>query len=177
MQNDFICKKCGGRTVAVKDETKYEDKIAVICQDCGKWQKWLKKQDFETWPHNRKVINKLSWESSEEKASTGFAYVSSNANNILRAAQKEYGCEFEKYIVIEEMSELIKEITKDLRGQSNGKNIAEEMADVFIVLRHLELIYQNSDEVNEVIAQKIERLKTRLESEQGDNAYLDLPWL
>lgn len=47
---------------------------------------------------------------------------------------------------VEELSELQKEICKDLRGFDRREEIKEEMADVYICLQLLKEIYNFSDE-------------------------------
>lgn len=51
-----------------------------------------------------------------------------------------------KTIAVEELSELQKEICKDLRGFDRREEIKEEMADVYICLQLLKEIYNFSDE-------------------------------
>lgn len=69
-----------------------------------------------------------------------------------------------KTIVIEELSELQKEICKDLRGYDRKEEIKEEMADVYICLQLLKEIYNFSDEDLEKMYERkmkrnIERIK------------------
>ena len=54
--------------------------------------------------------------------------------------------EVNKTIVIEELSELQKEVCKDLRGYERREEIKEEMADAYICLQMLKEIYNFSDE-------------------------------
>lgn len=61
--------------------------------------------------------------------------------NVLNSAIRTFGKESQKVVTIEELAELQKELTKDLRGKPNLQKIAEEMADVEIMLEQLELIY------------------------------------
>lgn len=68
----------------------------------------------------------------------------------------------EKVVAIEELSELTKEITKDIRGITNYKNIAEEMADVEIMLEQLKIIYSNKDLVGRYKVEKLQRIRERL---------------
>lgn len=69
----------------------------------------------------------------------------------------------QKFIAIEELSELNKEITKDLRGNGNKENIKEEIADVYIMLSQLIIIYEiDKDKIDEMIEYKINRTKERL---------------
>ena len=66
-------------------------------------------------------------------------------------------------ICIEEMSELTKELCKNLRGHYNLNNIYEEMADVYITLAQMQLLLQmDSDALEYMINKKIERTKERL---------------
>ena len=56
------------------------------------------------------------------------------------------------------MSELTKEVCKDLRGELRRHNIVEEFADVFICLNNLKLMYNITDEeIQEWVNYKIER--------------------
>jgi NTP pyrophosphatase (non-canonical NTP hydrolase) len=68
----------------------------------------------------------------------------------------------EKVVAIEELSELTKEIAKDIRGITNYKNIAEEMADVEIMLEQMKIIYNNNDLVDRYKVEKLQRIKERL---------------
>lgn len=66
-------------------------------------------------------------------------------------------------ICIEEMSELTKELCKNIRGHYNLDKIYEEMADVYITLTQMQLLFQMDVEVLEyMINKKIERTKERL---------------
>lgn len=66
----------------------------------------------------------------------------SNINLILNSQSVDVN----KTIVIEELSELQKEVCKDLRGYETKEEIKEEMADVYICLQMLKEIYNFSDE-------------------------------
>ena len=66
-------------------------------------------------------------------------------------------------IAIEELSELQKELCKDLRGKLNKNNLIEEIADVEIMLEQMKMYYEIDDEELEVVKQqKLERTKERL---------------
>lgn len=52
-----------------------------------------------------------------------------------------HGTRLQKIVAIEEMSELTKEISKDLRDKGDRDHIAEEMADVLLMLDELAIIY------------------------------------
>ena len=68
-------------------------------------------------------------------------------------------------ICIEEMSELQKEITKYLRGKGIKGNLIEEIADVYICLDQLKLMYSVSEpELESMIAAKLRRTSEQLRS-------------
>ena len=82
---------------------------------------------------------------------------------------KHNGYKMQTMVAIEEMSELTKELVKFMRGEANTDAIAEEIADVEIMLHQLKIIYGIKDEVIEkhkII--KLNRLKERME-EKKDN--------
>ena len=80
-------------------------------------------------------------------------------------AINSYGTGMQKVVAIEELSELQKEICKDLRGHDNRDAITEEIADVEIMLEQLKLIYGCIDEVSVIKHQKLNRLSGRLDME------------
>ena len=83
---------------------------------------------------------------------------------IYRKVIGKYGIEAQLDMVIEEMSELTKEICKIKRGKGKYMNIVEEIADVEIMLDQLKMICQIR--VNDLYGmkfQKLERLKEVLE--------------
>ena len=75
---------------------------------------------------------------------------------VLNRAVNTFGKNAQVDMMIEEMSELTKALLNERRGRAN--NIAEEIADVKIVLEQMEIIFQNGEEVNEIIRQKTKRL-------------------
>lgn len=60
-------------------------------------------------------------------------------------------------VAIEELSELQKELCKYLRGDMDYYNIAEEIADVEIMLEQLKIIFLNESDVEETKKEKINR--------------------
>jgi NTP pyrophosphatase (non-canonical NTP hydrolase) len=83
--------------------------------------------------------------------------------DILKKAIETYGKDMQLNVAIEELSELIKEICKNKRGADNRKAIIEEMADCYIMLEQLAIIFEIPNHaINEVAANKIERLEKRL---------------
>lgn len=69
-------------------------------------------------------------------------------------------------IVMEELSELQKEVSKLARGRGNKINLLEEMADVSIVLERLKVLMNiQNDELNAAINVKIDRFRDILAQE------------
>ena len=83
--------------------------------------------------------------------------------DLYAAAVKKYGKLSQLIICMEEMAELTKELSKSIRGADNSAAIAEEMADVEIMLEQLRLIYRNRSEVDTIKADKLRRLAYQLE--------------
>lgn len=81
---------------------------------------------------------------------------------IIEKAIEIYGPEMQKTVAVEEMSELIKEICKDKRGNNNYLHISEEIADVEIMLEQLKLIYNVGPLVEVQKQKKLNRLQERL---------------
>lgn len=93
---------------------------------------------------------------------------------IMQKAIDTYGAENQCLKVVEEMSELTKALMKVRFVKKGGvqydillDSIAEEMADVEIMLEQLHMIYQNDNKVNEYRQKKIERLERRLNGHNG----------
>lgn len=80
-------------------------------------------------------------------------------------ALEHWGLDAQIDIAIEEMSELTKELCKYKRGQGNIDHIAEEIADVFIMLGQMEIAFTCDELVNDWIDTKTDRLAQRLNIE------------
>ena len=85
---------------------------------------------------------------------------------IMELAIDHYGKETELIVCIEELSELIKELTKHLRGNPSLAGLTEEAADVSIVLDELFLIFGIRAGVESVRRDKLLRLQYRIEREE-----------
>lgn len=83
-------------------------------------------------------------------------------DSVLKATIERYGENMQMVVLLEEMSELTKEICKHLRGEDNLLRIAGEAADVRIMLRQLGMILKDGDEVRMFERAKIEQLKNRM---------------
>ena len=69
-----------------------------------------------------------------------------------------FGVTSQKIMVIEEMSELTKELCKELRNRGNVEQIADELADVEITLAQIKMIYDIHQKVEEHKDFKLRRL-------------------
>ena len=82
--------------------------------------------------------------------------------NDLKRAIRHYGKRNQAQKAIEEMAELINELCKEQIGRSSREKVAEEMADVIIMLWQLEMIFENGDEILQAIDYKLKRLHKRI---------------
>ena len=86
--------------------------------------------------------------------------------DIYKCAIAHYGEDMQQNIAVEEMAELTKEIIKHKRGADNKYNLLEEIADVYIMLEQLRIIYDISlIDMLEMRQYKIDRLFNRLQQE------------
>ena len=87
-------------------------------------------------------------------------------DNILKTAIKQFGADKQMDMVIEECSELTKAILKYRRSNTieNAEEILKETADVFIMLRQIGFIFAPLKfDMNGEASAKIARLRTTLE--------------
>lgn len=83
---------------------------------------------------------------------------------ILKRALKTWGEQAQMMMVVEEMSELMKEILKNIcRHKDNIDQIIEETADVEIMLAQLKENYQIFDRVEAYKTEKIKLIAKRLD--------------
>lgn len=67
-----------------------------------------------------------------------------------------------KVIAMEECSELIQAVSKDIRGEYDHENMLEEMADVYICLEMLKIMNKITDrDIQGYVEYKIARLVNR----------------
>ena len=82
--------------------------------------------------------------------------------DVFETALNKWGADAQTVMVFEEMSELQKELCKHARGADNVEQIAEEIADVQIMLEQMTILHDCEEAVQEYRRSKIERLKIRL---------------
>lgn len=78
---------------------------------------------------------------------------------VYRTAIGKWGKEMQLTVAVEEMSELTKEICKHYRGELNRDAISEEMADVYIMLEQMMMIFGNEEDVARWMDTKVDRLR------------------
>ena len=88
---------------------------------------------------------------------------------LLRQALRKYGETIQLIMVVEEIAELTKEITKYFRGKDNRENIIEEVGDVYIMLEQMKIIFDISAEELEITTnKKMKRLEDLLKAEEEE---------
>lgn len=81
---------------------------------------------------------------------------------VYQAALRKWGVDLQTMMAVEEMSELTKEICKIKRGKMDMDALADEIADVTIMLEQLREIYGLNDAVCDHMDAKILRLQSRV---------------
>ena len=74
---------------------------------------------------------------------------------------KHYGSEHQIVVAMEECGELIQSLSKYLRGEGSTDNIAEEMADVQLVLEELRFIFSIS--LNDTVKRMTDKIERTLD--------------
>lgn len=64
-----------------------------------------------------------------------------NKSEIYKKAVQQWGKPMQIIMALEEMAELSKELTKNLRGKENDLQVCEEIADVEIMMEQLRVIF------------------------------------
>lgn len=81
---------------------------------------------------------------------------------IMGDAITTFGADAQQDKLLEEMAELQKEILKHRLGEDNLVHIAEEIADVEIMLEQMKLIFCCTGTVKAIRANKLHRLEQRI---------------
>ena len=84
------------------------------------------------------------------------------AKELYRRAIDTYGPDAQTRMVMEEMAELQKELCKNSRGADNLASIAEEIADVEIMLEQMMVLHDCESLVSGYKKYKLDRLEERL---------------
>lgn len=122
-------------------------------------------------PHGKEVEGTI--ELLEEAAETIERLEGSeNRDIVFRRCICEYGTQPQVDVAIEEMSELIKALLKWRRAKgaeltAARDNIIDEIADVRIMCRQMEILFQAEWEVERRIDFKVDRQRKRLDARKG----------
>lgn len=107
-----------------------------------------------------------------EMAKRGLVFVPRNGyvdiiheDAICYTALEHYGVHSQIVKCMEECGELIQALARNLSGEKNIENVVEELADVEIMLKQMRIAFGRSS-VDRVRAQKLARLKMRMEEEE-----------
>ena len=108
----------------------------------------------------------------EEMKKRGLVFVAESGyvdiiheNAICYTALEHFGVHSQIVKCMEECDELIQALARDLSGEHNEENVAEELADVEIMLMQMRTVFGRSS-VYRARAQKLVRLKMRMEEEE-----------
>lgn len=80
---------------------------------------------------------------------------------------KKNGTDAQIIVAMEELSELIKELSKHLRDKGDINHISEEMADVDIMMKQLKIMFGNYGRVMYWRGVKLERMEERLKDDSA----------
>ena len=87
-------------------------------------------------------------------------------HEIFEVALKKYGGEKQTIKLFEEMAELQDAICKSVTRRGTVDHIAEEIADVEIMLEQMKILHNCEDAVERYRHEKIDRLQRRIEGER-----------
>ena len=105
----------------------------------------------------------LSGVRAEKKATVEMNKINyEDRKTVYQAALRKWGVDLQTMMAVEEMSELTKEICKIKRGKIDLDALADEIADVTIMLEQLREIYGLNDAVCDHMDAKILRLQSRV---------------
>ena len=88
-----------------------------------------------------------------------------NRNELYKRVLDKFG-DLQMVVAVEELSELQKEVCKAMRGKFNKEHLAEEVADVKIMIDQIMLHYAiQESEVKQVRDEKLKRTEERFKGE------------
>lgn len=114
--------------------------------------------------HLDQICRFLRISSDYIKGESNVPNIDEQVKDIEQTAIDKYGKTLQMVVAIEELSELIKELTKNIRGNNNHDAIVEEIADVYIMLEQVMLMHDiRLSEVTNIMLSKLERLRKRMQ--------------
>ena len=94
--------------------------------------------------------------------------ISQGEHELFKDSEEFLGENLQLVIAIEEMSELIKVITKYQRGSYNESNFCEELSHVVLMCNQLISMFKIEDGVHEQYSKAIAKLYREVEKKKGD---------
>jgi NTP pyrophosphatase (non-canonical NTP hydrolase) len=88
-----------------------------------------------------------------------------HSDAIVYTALEHYGVQHQIVKCMEECGELIQALARNMCGEHYAENVAEELADVEIMLMQMRIAF-GRHKVDRIKAQKLARLKMRMEEEE-----------
>lgn len=95
--------------------------------------------------------------------------------SICAAALEKYGGVNQRIVALEELAELQQALCRNMRDDRAAAHIAEEIADVEIMLEQLKLLYGMEDLVESWRERKLARLQSRIAGEEEPGSRLTKP--
>lgn len=147
------------KLAAYEDSGLTPEQVQQMCQPIVAWTEPPDEADYKVLEHAQ-IMRLKPLEVTFLDGSDG---LTEEERSILARAIQIFGKRNQFVVAIEEMSELTKELTKDLRGAHNADSIIEEIADVEIMLDQLKLMLFAFRSVRETRRLKLQRLAERIE--------------
>lgn len=150
--NNCWC-ECGDALQLATDE---DGDLAIGCFGC---QEYVKVSELLKLANQSKVVEIDQVKPIETDRDKPNPYA------VYKKALQVYGKRAQTLMVMEEMAELQKELCKHARGKQNREQIAEEIADVLIMLEQMMILHGCESLVRSYRIQKVQRLENRLQKE------------
>jgi NTP pyrophosphatase (non-canonical NTP hydrolase) len=80
-------------------------------------------------------------------------------DKIYKKLEEQNGRNYQLTVCVEELAELQKEISKQIRGENNIRKIAEEVSDVLICLDQLDMFFDLKESIEFYVEYKLKRLE------------------
>jgi len=90
-------------------------------------------------------------------------------DSVCKSADEKFGVDAQVFMAIEEMAELMKELSKAYPGKNNGDEIRSEIADVEIMMMQMRYIFDIKDagSIDDIKQEKLARLQRLIESKSS----------
>ena len=137
----------------------------IDADDFRKW--WLENGENEHIYDTNDILDSIDgWPTLTPQNEQITPTMNNNVSALYELAINTYGPNNQILKAVEELSELQKELCKNLEGAWNRGQIAEEIADVQIMCQQLLIIFSCRGTTAEYRRMKLDRLKHRIEEYQ-----------